>query len=1553
MSVNGSDGSCWVVDAGNPNLSWNNGQVVHLAADGTELWRSELLGVGSVSVNSAPPDPVHPELGGSCWATAWATTYPRGQVVHWAADGTELWRREWPIVPGGVSVNPTDGSCWVSSYYGGYVMHLAADGTVLCEIGGLNGPGPITVNSAPPDPLHPELGGSCWLADGNQVVHLAGDGTELWRGGELQSPGPVSVNPTDGSCWVAYVMACQVIHFSAAGDVMLQEESIYPGSISVNPADGSCWVTNTADVNQVIHLAEDGTELSRTGGFYQPCSVSANPTDGSCWVAGEDVVVHLAEHGTELSRTGGFRAPYSVSANPTDNSCWVAANGEVDGTGIVRNSALVHVAEDGTERWRGGGVVQPQSVSANTTDGSCWVADSENAQVVHLAADGTQLWRGRGFQYPAVFVNPAPLDPLHLELGGSCWVVDGSQIIHLAADGTELRRIGGFASPRSVSVNPRDGSCWVADGGSHQVVHLSATGDELPPRIGGFSYPTSVSVNPTDGSCWVGDGFWVVHLAENGTEVWRGGGMCCASSVSVNAEDGSCWVAGHDVIRLAADGGELSRKVCDAWPASANPTDGSCWVIAHSNGRDQIVHLASDGITELWRGGEGWEPSAVSVNSADGSCWVAGRHVVHLAANGAELWEGEGLTLPWSVSANPADGSCWTAVSEFDGVNYVNSAVVHLEEDGREASRSEGFDQAQSVSVYPADGSCWVADTYHHEVVHLAESGAELWRGGGFSSPLSVSANPADGSCWVADYGHGQVVHLSASGGELWRGGEFIGPCAVSVNPADGSCWVADYDLGQIVHLAENGIELWRGGGFYEPNSVSVNPADGSCWVADTGNSQVVHLGADGTELWRRGGVDAYGERYFWFYYPYSVSVNPTDGSCWVADTGHSQVVHLVIVAPPNTLSISGTHGQVKVNGAAQALPYSGTFDHGTVLTLEAVPDTGYHFTGWSGDLTGNTSPTTVTVDGPQSITAGFAINTYTLNVTGSHGSVSVNSVPQSLPYSGTFNYEDSVALVATPDTGYHFVSWSGDASGTDASTSVTMDGPKSITAGFAINTYTLSITGAHGSVVVNGTTQSLPYSGTFNYGDSVSLTPAPDAHYHFTGWSGDVSGATSPVSLTMDGAKSVGVGYAIDRFTLSLSGSQGAVSVNGTSHALPYAEDFDYGTSVSLAATPNTGYHFSGWSGDLTGNASPTTVTVDGPKSITAGFAINTYTLNVTGSHGSVSVNGVLQSLPYSGTFNYGDSVTLEAAPEAHYHFSGWSGDITGSATPTSLFMDGAKNVSVGYAIGQEILSLSGPHGRVAVNGVSESLPWSGSFDYGGSVALGATPDAGYQFSNWSGDLFGSDSSTAVTMDGDKNIAANFTAHPDFSDVQSNFWAYDAIEACFGAGIVKGYSDGTYGPSIVVSRDQMAVFVSRALAHGDSNVPAGPATAHFSDVPTDYWAYKYISYAFANNIVVGYADGAYAPEADVTRDQMAVFIARSIASPLGEAGLASYSAPATPTFPDVPTSCWAFKYVEYCHDHGIVNGYSDGTYQPGAVVTRDQMAVFVARAFALPWRDQ
>ena len=100
------------------------------------------------------------------------------------------------------------------------------------------------------------------------------------------------------------------------------------------------------------------------------------------------------------------------------------------------------------------------------------------------------------------------------------------------------------------------------------------------------------------------------------------------------------------------------------------------------------------------------------------------------------------------------------------------------------------------------------------------------------------------------------------------------------------------------------------------------------------------------------------------------------------------------------------------------------------------------------------------------------------------------------------------------------------------------------------------------------------------------------------------------------------------------------------------------------------------------------------------------------------------------------------------------------------------------------------------------------------------------------------------------------------FSDVGFRNWAHKEIQACADAGIVTGYSDGTYHPEVVVTRDQMAVFVARALAGGDGSVPPGPDTATFSDVPTNYWAFKYVEYAHLQNIVNGVGNGAYDPGA-------------------------------------------------------------------------------------------
>lgn len=185
------------------------------------------------------------------------------------------------------------------------------------------------------------------------------------------------------------------------------------------------------------------------------------------------------------------------------------------------------------------------------------------------------------------------------------------------------------------------------------------------------------------------------------------------------------------------------------------------------------------------------------------------------------------------------------------------------------------------------------------------------------------------------------------------------------------------------------------------------------------------------------------------------------------------------------------------------------------------------------------------------------------------------------------------------------------------------------------------------------------------------------------------------------------------------------------------------------------------------------------------------------------------------------------------------------------------------------------------------------------------------------------------------------------FTDIPWWYWAKEQIEALAEAEIVSGYYDGTYQPAQVVTRAQIAVYLARALAGGEANVPAGPSRPSFSDVPPQYWAYRHIEYCQAHGIAEGTA-GRYYPEGIVDRGQMAIFLARAMAG--GEDAIPV--PPEDPTFPDVtPLNRWRdfYKYVEYLAAEGVVSGYLDGRYHPERQVTRDQMAVFVQRAFALP----
>jgi hypothetical protein len=118
-----------------------------------------------------------------------------------------------------------------------------------------------------------------------------------------------------------------------------------------------------------------------------------------------------------------------------------------------------------------------------------------------------------------------------------------------------------------------------------------------------------------------------------------------------------------------------------------------------------------------------------------------------------------------------------------------------------------------------------------------------------------------------------------------------------------------------------------------------------------------------------------------------------------------------------------------------------------------------------------------------------------------------------------------------------------------------------------------------------------------------------------------------------------------------------------------------------------------------------------------------------------------------------------------------------------------------------------------------------------------------------------------------------------------------------------------------------------------------------FADVPDTYWAWSSIEQVYKAGITGGCSTSPmlYCPTNPVTRAQMAVFLLRA------EHGY-NYTPPAaTGKFFDVPVSDFTAPYIEQLANENITSGCGGGNFCPGRSVTRDQMAIFLMRAFALP----
>jgi uncharacterized repeat protein (TIGR02543 family) len=414
-----------------------------------------------------------------------------------------------------------------------------------------------------------------------------------------------------------------------------------------------------------------------------------------------------------------------------------------------------------------------------------------------------------------------------------------------------------------------------------------------------------------------------------------------------------------------------------------------------------------------------------------------------------------------------------------------------------------------------------------------------------------------------------------------------------------------------------------------------------------------------------------------------------------------------------------------------------------------------------------------------------LAVTTVTVEVIGkgavTSGAGGINCGNGAVTCYIAFSGSGTVTLTATPATGWTFDNWSGCPTAAVGNTcTVPVSGNSyEVTANFSgppATTSTLSVTYAGDGNVSGGQIDcgSAPAGTNCTWtvltGSTLTVLQQPDDGNVFSGWGGACSGTGVPCTVVMDGDRAVNASWASATETRLLTVSvSGGGSVRGGDISCPptCTATEPLRSAVTLTATPDAGFAFTGWSGACTGTVPACTVTIDDDKTVGATFAATPQLSVAVSGNGNVSggsgaINCGSNGTVCSATFTLNSTVTLTATAATGGTFIGWSGACGGSATTCTVLMSASKSVTATFSGGGVPLTVSvnGP-GTVTGAGIScgnGATTCTANEPLNGSISLTATPASGATFAGWGGACSGTATTCSVSMTSAKSVSATFS---------------------------------------------------------------------------------------------------------------------------------------------------------------------------------------------------
>ena len=302
--------------------------------------------------------------------------------------------------------------------------------------------------------------------------------------------------------------------------------------------------------------------------------------------------------------------------------------------------------------------------------------------------------------------------------------------------------------------------------------------------------------------------------------------------------------------------------------------------------------------------------------------------------------------------------------------------------------------------------------------------------------------------------------------------------------------------------------------------------------------------------------------------------------------------------------------------------------------------------------------------------------------------------------------------------------------------------------------------------------------SGSYNQGETCTLTAIANTGYTFVNWTKDgIQVSTNATySFTVTESASYIAHFSANNYTINVAANPsngGSVLGGGT---------YTYGQSCTVSASPATGYTFVNWreNGNHVTSQADYTFTVSGDRNLEAYFSAQSYTITASTDP---TDGGVVTG---DGNYTYGETCTLIAIANTGYTFVNWTKDgIQVSANATYSFtVSESANYVAHFSVNSYSVSVSAsPSNGGDVSG-------GGTYDYGQSCSVHATAATGYTFINWTenGNQVSSQASYTFIVESDRNLVANFssqsyiitaTAQPTEGGIVTGSGGYDYGDVC------------------------------------------------------------------------------------------------------------------------------------------------------------------------------